>query len=114
PASWRVVPAPLTGSAHVDVGLAGTVMRFLPGVAGLAAGRVTFDGDPHARVRPLGPLVAALRGAGITIDASPTRGLPLTLHGTGRVSGGEVAIDASGSSQFVSGLLLPAAAFDKG
>ncbi len=112
--TWRLRSGPLTGPAHVDVGLAGTVMRFLPGVAGLASGPVSFDGDPQARVRPLGPLVGALRAAGMAIDASPTGGLPLTVHGTGRVAGGEVTIDASGSSQFVSGLLLAAAAFDKG
>ena len=44
---WVVRPGPLRGPAHVDVGLAGTVMRFLPPVAGLADGPVTFDGDPR-------------------------------------------------------------------
>ena len=75
--------APLRGPAHVDVGLAGTVMRFLPPVAALADGPVTFDGDPQARERPLGPLVAALRTLGVRIDAAPSGGLPLTVHGTG-------------------------------
>ncbi len=58
-------PTRSVGPAHVDVGLAGTVMRFLPPVAGLAAGRVTFDGDAHMRKRPLGPLIggAARRSA---------------------------------------------------
>ncbi len=51
---WVVRSRPLNGPAHVDVGLAGTVMRFLPPVAGLADGPVTFDGDPHARLRPIG------------------------------------------------------------
>jgi 3-phosphoshikimate 1-carboxyvinyltransferase len=111
---WLVRPRPLAGPAHVDVGLAGTVMRFLPAVAGLADGTVTFDGDPYARARPLGPLVGALRAAGVAIDAGDTGGLPLTVHGTGRVPGGAVAIDASASSQFVSGLLLAAAGFDRG
>jgi 3-phosphoshikimate 1-carboxyvinyltransferase len=111
---WLVGPRPLAGPAHVDAGLAGTVMRFLPAVAGLADGTVTFDGDPHARTRPLGPLIGALRTAGIAIDASATGGLPLTVHGTGRVTGGAVTIDASASSQFVSGLLLAAAGFDAG
>lgn len=111
---WRVVrPAPLRGPAQVDVGLAGTVMRFLPPVAGLADGPITFDGDPAARIRPLGPLVEALRAIGIRID-SATGGLPLTVHGTGRVAGGEVTIDASASSQLVSGLLLAAVRFTDG
>ena len=111
---WLVRPRPLQGPAHVDVGLAGTVMRFAPSVAGLADGPVTFDGDPHARARPLGPLVGALRSIGVRIDAAPSGGLPLTVHGTGSVTGGEVVIDASASSQFVSGLLLAAPRFDRG
>jgi 3-phosphoshikimate 1-carboxyvinyltransferase len=113
-ARWLVRPRPLAGPAHVDVGLAGTVMRFLPAVAGLADGPVSFDGDPRARARPLLPLVAALRTIGVRIDAAPSGGLPLTVHGAGRVAGGEVTIDASASSQFVSGLLLAAPDFDRG
>lgn len=111
---WVVRPRPLAGPARVDVGLAGTVMRFLPPVAGLAEGPVTFDGDPRARARPLGPLVEALRRVGVRIDSAPGGGLPLTVHGVGRVTGGEVTIDASASSQLVSGLLLAAADFDRG
>lgn len=111
---WLVRPHPLAGPAHVDVGLAGTVMRFLPPVAGLAAGRVTFDGDPHARTRPLGPLIGALRALGVRIDAPPTGSLPLVVLGAGRVAGGDVVIDASASSQLVSGLLLAAPRFDRG
>ena len=105
-----VVPGDLTGG-RVDCGLAGTVMRFLPAVAALALGRSTFDGDPQARTRPLDTVLGALRalGAVITGDA-----LPFTVDGTGRVRGGAVDIDASGSSQFVSGLLLAGAAFDDG
>ncbi|MEV4818654.1 3-phosphoshikimate 1-carboxyvinyltransferase [Micromonospora tulbaghiae] len=111
---WLVRPYPLAGPAHIDVGLAGTVMRFLPPVAGLAAGRVTFDGDPHARTRPLGPLIGALRTLGVRIDAPPAGSLPLVVLGAGRVAGGDVVIDASASSQLVSGLLLAAPRFDRG
>jgi len=111
---WVVRPRPLRGPARVDVGLAGTVMRFLPAVAGLATGPVTFDGDPRARARPLGPLVEALRSVGVRIDSAPGGGLPLTVRGVGRVPGGEVTIDASASSQLVSGLLLAAPDFDRG
>ncbi|SCG73293.1 3-phosphoshikimate 1-carboxyvinyltransferase [Micromonospora humi] len=111
---WLVRPHPPVGPAHVDVGLAGTVMRFLPPVAGLAAGRVTFDGDPHARTRPLGPLIDALRALGVRIDAPPVGSLPLVVLGAGRVAGGEVVIDASASSQLVSGLLLAGPRFDRG
>ena len=111
---WVVRPRPLHGPAHIDVGLAGTVMRFLPPVAALADGPVTFDGDKRARERPLGALVQALRAVGVRVDASDGDGMPLTVHGVGRVAGGEVSIDASASSQLVSGLLLSAADFDRG
>jgi 3-phosphoshikimate 1-carboxyvinyltransferase len=108
---WVVRPRPLRGPAHVDVGLAGTVMRFLPPVAALAEGPVTFDGNPRARARPLGPLVAALRAAGARIEPDA---LPLTVHGQGQLEGGEVTIDASASSQLISGLLLAAPRFTRG
>jgi 3-phosphoshikimate 1-carboxyvinyltransferase len=111
---WVVRPRPMHGPAHIDVGLAGTVMRFLPPVAGLADGPVTFDGDKRARERPLGAMVQALRAVGVRLDASDAGGMPLTVHGVGRVAGGEVTIDASASSQLVSGLLLAAADFDRG
>nr|WP_212833603.1 3-phosphoshikimate 1-carboxyvinyltransferase [Catellatospora sp. TT07R-123] len=111
---WEVRPRPLIGPAHVDVGLAGTVMRFVPPLAALANGPVTFDGDPRARQRPLGPLLKALRELGATIEASSIDGLPLTVHGKGRLRGGEVNVDASLSSQLISGLLLAAADFDEG
>jgi 3-phosphoshikimate 1-carboxyvinyltransferase len=108
---WLIRPRPLMGPAHVDVGLAGTVMRFLPAVAALADGPITFDGDPRARTRPLGPLVGALRSIGVDISRDS---LPLVVRGTGHVDGGVVTLDASASSQFVSGLLLAAARFDRG
>ena len=114
---WLVRPQPLTGPARIDVGLAGTVMRFLPPLAALADGSVTFDGDPRARERPLGALLGALAAVGVRIDATPRAdggGLPLIVHGTGRVAGGEVTIDASASSQLVSGLLLAGTGFASG
>jgi len=107
---WSVRPAPLHGPAGVDVGNAGTVMRFLPPVAALATGPVRFDGDPRARERPLAPVIGALRDLGVEVEASDDR-LPLTVHGRGWVLGGSVEIDASTSSQFVSALLLAAPRF---
>jgi 3-phosphoshikimate 1-carboxyvinyltransferase len=111
---WVVRPRPMHGPAKVDVGLAGTVMRFLPPAAGLAEGPVTFDGDPRARQRPMAPLIDALGRLGVEIEASQGGNLPLTVRGTGQVTGGEVTIDASSSSQLISGLLLAGAAFDRG
>ncbi|WP_411157149.1 3-phosphoshikimate 1-carboxyvinyltransferase [Nocardia farcinica] len=105
-----VTPAAL-GGGTVDCGLAGTVMRFLPPVATLATGSVAFDGDLQARLRPLRTILDALRGLGADIDGDT---LPFTVHGKGGLRGGTVTIDASGSSQFVSGLLLSAARFADG
>ncbi|MGC5167805.1 3-phosphoshikimate 1-carboxyvinyltransferase [Luteimicrobium sp. DT211] len=110
----RVAPARLRGGAAVDCGLAGTVMRFLPPVAALADGAVRFDGDEGARVRPMAPVLDALRALGVGVDDGGRGTLPFTITGTGAVRGGTVDVDASGSSQFVSGLLLSGARFDDG
>ena len=110
----RVTPQPFAGPAHVDCGLAGTVMRFLPPVAALADGDVRFDGDPRARVRPMGGVIEALEGLGVEVDDDGRRTLPFTVKGTGGVEGGEVTIDASASSQFVSALLLSSPRFAHG
>ena len=111
---WVVTPAALNRGAHVDCGLAGTVMRFLPPVAALADGLVTFDGDVQARVRPMGPVLEALRVLGATVEDEGRGTLPFTVHGTGRMPGGTVTLDASASSQFVSALLLAAPRYDNG
>ncbi|MGO9694634.1 MAG: 3-phosphoshikimate 1-carboxyvinyltransferase [Mycobacterium sp.] len=104
----RIAPGP---NARVDCGLAGTVLRFVPPLAALSAAPVTFDGDEQARARPIAPLLDALRGLGVRIDGT---GLPFRVQGSGSVAGGAVSIDASASSQFVSGLLLCAASFTNG
>lgn len=123
---WRVWPCPgrnaATGSAangsaadgRVDVGNAGTVMRFLPPVAALTIGDVRFDGDARARERPLAPLLTGLRSLGVEIDDGGRGALPMTVRASGRVPGGSLTLDASGSSQLVSGLLLAAPRYDKG
>ncbi len=110
---WLVFPSGLRGGT-VDCGLAGTVMRFVPPVAALARGQVRFDGDPHARTRPMSGVLDALRHLGVAIDDEDRGTLPFTVSGRGRVRGGEVTIDASASSQFVSALLLAGAAYDRG
>ncbi|HLY34907.1 MAG TPA: 3-phosphoshikimate 1-carboxyvinyltransferase [Jatrophihabitantaceae bacterium] len=101
-------------AATVDAGLAGTVMRFVPPLAALADGAVAFDGDAYARTRPMAQLLDGLRQAGVRVDDGARGALPFTIHGTGAVPGGTVRIDASASSQFVSGLLLSGARYDKG
>ncbi|MBV8932875.1 MAG: 3-phosphoshikimate 1-carboxyvinyltransferase [Kutzneria sp.] len=108
---WQVIPGRLSGPAELDCGLAGTVMRFVPPAAALAEGEVRFDGDLQARVRPMGAVLSALRALGVEIDGDA---LPFVVHGNGSVPGGVVTIDASGSSQFVSALLLSGARYDRG
>ena len=111
--SIKIVPRSLTGSTRIDCGLAGTVMRFIPPMAALAKGAVEFDGDPQARLRPMGTTIDSLRKLGVEVE-SREQSLPFTVHGTGMVNGGELEIDASKSSQFVSGLLLSAPRFQNG
>ena len=111
---WVVTPAPLRGGVKVDVGNAGTVMRFLPPLAALASGDVAFDGDPRSYERPLGPVIKALEELGISIEHGGRYSLPMKLHGTGKIPGGALTIDASASSQFLSALLLVAPSFENG
>jgi 3-phosphoshikimate 1-carboxyvinyltransferase len=96
---------------RIDCGLAGTVLRFVPPLAALGTQTVEFDGDEQARKRPITPLLDGLRGLGVAIEGT---GLPFAVVGTGGVKGGTIRIDASASSQFVSGLLLSGASFDDG
>ncbi len=111
---WLVEQASLTGATTVDCGLAGTVMRFLPPVAALADGPVSFDGDPHARHRPMAPVINALRTLGASINDDGRGTLPFTVEGSGRMPGGSVTLDASASSQFISALLLAGPRFEQG
>jgi 3-phosphoshikimate 1-carboxyvinyltransferase len=106
------ITAPRTfHGGHVDCGLAGTVMRFVPPLAALADGPVVLDGDERARERPMGGIVAGLRGLGVQVTGEA---LPLTIAGGPHPPGGEVTVDASASSQFVSGLLLSGARYARG
>jgi 3-phosphoshikimate 1-carboxyvinyltransferase len=130
----EIIPMPVPGSAAtgstatgsspagpadtaVDCGLAGTVMRFVPPLAALRRGNTLFDGDPHARNRPMGAIIEALGALGVDVagtDGRPASSLPFVVSGTGEVRGGHLVIDASASSQFVSALLLVGARFTEG
>jgi 3-phosphoshikimate 1-carboxyvinyltransferase len=90
------------------------VLRFVPPVAPLAVGDVAFAGDPRAAQRPVGPLIGALRALGAGIDDGGRGAVPFTVHGTGQLGGGPVTLDASASSQLVSGLLLAGSRYEKG
>jgi 3-phosphoshikimate 1-carboxyvinyltransferase len=111
--SVKIFPKELVGETKIDCGLAGTVMRFIPPLAALAKGSVEFDGDPQARQRPMGTTIDSLRKLGIEVK-SQNQALPFTVIGSGQVAGGKLEIDASKSSQFVSGLLLAAPRFKQG
>lgn len=113
--SILVTPGLFDRSATIDCGLAGTVMRFVPPMSVLAHGDVKFDGDEGARRRPMGTTIDSLRALGVEVtDGADAGSLPFTVHGTGKASGGEISIDASASSQFVSGLLLAASRYENG
>ncbi len=114
PSAWTVIPGRPSGRVSVDVGNAGTVLRFVPPVAGLAAADVEFSGDERAAQRPVGELLAGLRQAGVDIDDGGRGAVPFVVRGRGRVAGGAVTLDASSSSQLISGLLLAAPRFDAG
>ncbi|MHB1211753.1 MAG: 3-phosphoshikimate 1-carboxyvinyltransferase [Candidatus Nanopelagicales bacterium] len=109
-----VTPHFMRGPAAIDVGLAGTVMRFLPPLATLAHGEVAFDGDAQARNRPMATIIESLKELGAAVHDRGTGRLPFAISATGELRGGEVTVDASASSQFISGLLLSAARFDTG
>ena len=111
---YQVTPAKLLGPAQIDVGNAGTVMRFLPPIAALANGLIHFDGDARSHERPLGPVITALEQLGISIEHGNKYRLPLTINGSGKIKGGVIEIDASASSQFVSALLLLGPATENG
>jgi 3-phosphoshikimate 1-carboxyvinyltransferase len=110
----RITPHFMRGPATIDVGLAGTVMRFLPPLAALAHGDITFDGDAQARKRPMATIIESIKDLGGTVHDRGTGRLPFMISATGELRGGEVTIDASRSSQFISGLLLSAARFETG
>jgi 3-phosphoshikimate 1-carboxyvinyltransferase len=114
PPSWHVTPGQPGADVTVDVGNAGTVLRFAPAVAALTGVSAAFHGDARAAERPVGPILAALRELGAAIDDGGRGCVPFTVHGTGSLPGGAVTLDASASSQLVSGLLIAAPRFDKG
>jgi len=89
------------------LGNAGTATRFLTAAVATVDGTVIVDGDDEMRLRPIGPLVAALKSLGI--DASAPSGCPpVTVIGNGSFGSGRVEIDAGLSSQYVSALLMAA------
>ena len=111
---WQVnPPQSFAPGGTIDCGLAGTVMRFVPPVAALADGTVRFDGDQQAYARPMAPLLGALKLLGARVDGNGYS-LPFNLTGNPQLPGGDITVDASASSQFLSGLLLAGARYANG
>jgi 3-phosphoshikimate 1-carboxyvinyltransferase len=111
---WQVTPPKsIVAGGTIDCGLAGTVMRFVPPVAALADGTVRFDGDQQAYARPMAPLLGALKLLGARVDGNGYS-LPFNLTGNPQLPGGDITVDASASSQFLSGLLLTGARYTEG
>lgn len=100
---------PLRSAAPLELflGNAGTAMRPLAAALCLGEGNIVLTGEPRMKERPIGHLVDALRQGGAQIDyLEQTDYPPLRLKGG--FSGGEVAVDGSVSSQFLTALLMTA------
>lgn len=96
------------GTRRIDVGNAGTTLRFLLPFLARSRGEFVVDGLPRMRERPIGGLVTALRALGGDLRFLERDGhLPLAIRGGG-LRGGRVRLDASISSQFLTALLLAA------
>jgi 3-phosphoshikimate 1-carboxyvinyltransferase len=111
---YLVKPNKLSGPTQIEIGNAGTVMRFLPPIAALATGLIHFDGDARSHERPIAPIIKALEQLGISIEHHGKYKMPITINGAGKVKGGNIEIDASASSQFVSAFMLLAPATHEG
>ena len=98
----------------IDVGLAGTVMRFVPPLAALSSGTSHFDGDERARNRPMKTLIESLKKLNVKVIDNYQGKLPFSINSDGQITGGEIEIDASESSQFISALMLVGAKFKNG
>jgi 3-phosphoshikimate 1-carboxyvinyltransferase len=102
-----------TSPLALDVGLAGTVARFLAPLCCQVGRPVLLDGTPRMRQRPMADLFSALEALGATVRCHQRPGsLPATL--TGPLRGGQVQLPGHHSSQFLSGLLLAAPTLPQG
>lgn len=103
-----------TGTS-VNVGAAGTAMRFLTAYfAGQEGRKVTIDGSERMRQRPIRALVDALVACGANISYGGAEGFPPLVIDGCNLKGGDVTVDASVSSQYVSALLMMAPTMEQG
>lgn len=94
-------------ASEVNIGAAGTAMRFLTAYFATREGReVVIDGTERMRQRPIGVLVDALRQLGADIEYVEAEGYPpLKITGT-RLHGGALTVSGSVSSQYITAILL--------
>ena len=91
----------------VDVGAAGTAMRFSTALLSVMEGEHVITGTDRMKQRPIGLLVDALRGLGASIEYVEKEGFPpLKIKGKPKLSGGRVLLSGGVSSQYVSALLM--------
>ena len=96
---------PQVPSVAVDVHASGTAARFLTAALALVPGETVLDGTARMRERPISDLVNALATLGVDVRVEGARGCPPVRCRGGRPFGGDVSVDASKSSQYVSALL---------
>jgi 3-phosphoshikimate 1-carboxyvinyltransferase len=99
-------------SNTLDIGESGLSTRLFTPIAALCTTPVTITGHGTILKRPMSMMLAPLRALGVRVEAQDNACLPITVQGP--ITGGEVEIDGSISSQFLTGLLmaLPLAARD--
>ncbi len=109
-----LVQALQTTSKTIDIGDAGTSMRFLTAYLSQQEGSYILTGSDRMKERPIGHLVEALNSIGADINYLEKDGFPpLAINGKA-LEGGKIDISTSVSSQFVSALLLIAPTLKKG
>lgn len=91
----------------VDIGAAGTAMRFSTALLAVSEGEHVITGSPRMKQRPVAVLVDALRSIGADISYVENDGFPpLKIQGNPALKGGEITLRGDVSSQFISALLM--------
>lgn len=99
----------------VDIGPAGTAMRFSSALLAVSEGTHTITGSERMKNRPIGILVDALRNLGAKVEYVEKEGFPpLKITGSQALEGGELSLPGNVSSQYISALLMIGPSLKKG